>query len=370
MVLPKFHTLPVLLPLSWIYSGIMSLRNWAFDKGYLKETSFEDKVAIIGVGNLCAGGAGKTPHIEYLIRLLQREGIGPIAVLSRGYKRQTAGFVLAKQGMSALSLGDESFQLFRKFPDVLVCVDEKRVRGVKKLLELENPPKVILLDDCFQHRYIKPGLNICLSSYHRILYEDHVIPAGLLREKQEGLERADIVIVTKCPKALRDEEESDILCHMPTTSSQPIFYSGYRYGNIYNLATEQPTEVDPRREVLIVTGVADPTVMVNYVEKHFRLLDHMVYSDHHRFSYDDVRDMRKRLDNVNRDGFCTNSSGEKPIIITTEKDASRLMDMKSIKEDFKERVFYLPTEVFFLKNHEELFNQKVLDYVRKDRTNG
>ena len=370
MVLPKFHTLPVLLPFSWIYSGIMSLRNWAFDKGYLTQTSFEDKVAIIGVGNICAGGAGKTPHIEYLIRLLQREGIGPIAVLSRGYKRQSSGFVLAKPGITASRLGDESYQLYRKFPDLIVAVCEKRVVGVEKLLQLEEPPRVILMDDVYQHRYIKPGLNICLSSYHRILYQDYVIPAGLLREKAKGLNRADLVIVTKCPKALRDEEESEIMGHMPTTNFQPIYYSGYRYGKLYNLGTGLPTDVDPRREVLIVTGVADPKVMVEFVEKHFRLLDHMIYSDHHRFSYSDVRDMQNRLDNVNRDGFCTNSSGEKPIIITTEKDAARLMDMKSIKDEFKERVFYLPTEVFFLKNHEELFNQKVLDYVRKNRTNG
>ena len=370
MVLPKFHTLPVLLPFSWIYSGIMSLRNWAFDNGYLPVTSFEDRVPIIGVGNICAGGAGKTPHIEYLIRLLQREGIGPIAVLSRGYKRQSSGFVLAEPGMTATRLGDESFQLYRKFPDVIVAVDEKRVHGVNKLLQLETTPRVILLDDAFQHRYIKPGLNICLTSYHRIIYQDSVLPAGLLREKEKGMERADIVIVTKCPKSVRDEEESDIQCHMPTTNFQPIYYSGYRYGKLYNLATGLPTDVDPRREVLIVSGVADPTVMVNYVEKHFRLLDHMAYSDHHRFSYSDVRDMHKRLDKVNSDGYCTNSSGEKPIIITTEKDAARLMDMESIDEDFKQRVFYLPTEVFFLKNHEELFNQKVLDYVRKDRANG
>ena len=370
MVLPKFHTIPVLLPLSWIYSTIMSIRNWAYDSGYLHQTSFEDQVPIISVGNICAGGTGKTPHIEYLIRLLQREGIGPIAVLSRGYKRQSTGFVLAQPGMTALKLGDESFQLYRKFPEVLVSVDEDRVHGVKKLLSLEHAPKVILLDDAFQHRSIKPGLNICLSSYHRILYQDHVIPAGLLREKPEGLHRADMVVVTKCPKNLRDEEVNEIVCHMPTTPTQAIYYSCYEYCELTNLATGLPTKVDPRREVLIVSGIADPTVMVNYVEKHFRLLDHMAFSDHHRFTYDDVREMRKRLEQVNSEGYCTNNSGEKPIIITTEKDASRLMDMKSIKDDFKERVFYLPTEVIFLKNHEELFNKKVLDYVRKDRKNG
>ncbi len=369
MVLPKFHTLPILMPFAWIYSGVMALRNWAFDQDYLHETSFEKRVAIIGVGNLIAGGAGKTPHIEYLIRLLQSEQIGPIAVLSRGYKRESSGFVQAKPGISALKLGDESLQLYRKFPNVIVAVDEDRVHGVKKLLSLEEPPKVILLDDCFQHRYIKPGLNICLTSYHRILYQDHVFPAGLLRESAQGIHRADIVLITKCPKSLRDEEENEILAHMPTHEGQPMFYSGYRYAKLYNLATGEPTDVDPRREVLVVTGVADPTVMVNYVEKHFRLLDHLAYSDHHHFTTSDIKEMRTRLDNVNNQGYCTNNSGEKPIIITTEKDAARLVDMKSLKEDFKERIFYLPTEVFFLEKHGEKFNQKVLDYVRKDRSN-
>jgi len=369
MVLPKFHTLPILMPFAWIYSGVMALRNMAFDKDYLHETSFENRVPIIGVGNLVAGGAGKTPHIEYLIRLLKREGIGPIAVLSRGYKRESSGFVLAVPGITALKLGDESFQLYRKFPDVIVAVDEDRVRGVKKLLALEEPPHVILLDDCFQHRYIKPGLNICLTSYHRIIYQDHVIPAGLLRESPSGIHRADIVLITKCPKNLRDEEENEIVAHMPTNAGQPLLYSGYQYGKLYSLSTGEPVDVDPRREVLVVSGVADPTVMLNYVEKHFRLLDHMSYRDHHRFTYSDIHDMRTRLDNVNNQGYCTNNSGEKPIIITTEKDASRMMDLKKLKDDFKDRVYYLPTEVFFLDKCGEKFNQKVLDYVRKNRSN-
>lgn len=369
MVLPQFHTIPILMPFAWIYSGVMALRNWAFEKDYLHETSFEDRVAVIGVGNIVAGGAGKTPHIEYLVRLLQHAGIGPIAVLSRGYKRESTGFVLAKPGISALKLGDESFQLYRKFPDIIVAVDEKRVHGIERLLKLDEPPKVILLDDSFQHRYIKPGLNICLSSYHRIIYQDHVIPAGLLRESPRGMHRADVVLVTKCPKALREEEENDLLARMPIQLGQKLLYSGYKYGTLCNLATGLPTEVDPRREVLVVTGVADPTVMLNYVEKHFRLLDHLAYGDHHAFTTSDLKDMRTRLDSVNNQGYCTNNGGEKPIIITTEKDAARLVDMKSLRPDFKERIYYLPTEVFFLGDHGEKFNKIVLDYVRKNRTN-
>ena len=370
MVLPKFKTFGILAPFSWIYSGVMGVRNWAFEKGYLKQESFEDRVAVICVSNLAAGGTGKTPHIEYLVRLLQREGIGPVAVLSRGYKRQSKGFVLAQEGISSTQLGDESFQLFRKFPELIVAVDEKRVRGIRKLLALDEPPKVILLDDAFQHRYVKAGLNICLTSYHRIIYRDKVIPAGQLRESPKGIRRADMVIITKCPGALRLEEETEITSKLLTNFEQPVLHSSYRYGRLINLQSMRPVDLDPRLQVLIVSGIADPTDMENYIQKHFRLLDILSFGDHHRFTSADIRQMEKRLDSVNEMGYCTNNSGERPIIITTEKDAARLVDHKSVSEELKQRIYYLPTEVFFTEGHEQMFNNKILDYVRKDRTNG
>jgi tetraacyldisaccharide 4'-kinase len=367
MVLPKVHTMPLLLPLSWIYRGIMALRNWAFDTGKLSVTSFEDRVAVIGVGNLVAGGAGKTPHIEYLVRLLQRENIGPIAVLSRGYGRQSHGFQKAGPGTTVRRLGDESYQLFLKFPDITVAVDEKRVRGIKKLLAEENPPKVILLDDCFQHRYVKPGLNICLTSYHRILYADKVIPAGFLREAPIGLQRADMVIVSKCPDALRDEEVNEIAGHLPTTMSQPIYYSGYRYGQLVNLGSGEPTDVNPCSEVLVVTGIADPTMVLVYVEKHFRFVDHLHFGDHHSFSTSDIRQMESRLKRISEGGCLTQAKGVEPIIITTEKDAVRLYKHKSVSTDLKRRIYFLPTEVFFLKKYNKPFDAKIIEYVNKER---
>lgn len=369
MVLPKFKTFDILLPLSWIYSGAVSLRNWAFERGYLHQESFEDRVPVICVGNLAAGGTGKTPHIEYLIRLLQREGIERIAVLSRGYKRQSKGFVLASEDVSSLKLGDESYQLFRKFQDIIVAVDEDRVHGIKRLLSMPEQPSVILLDDAFQHRYVKAGLSICLTSYHRILYRDKVIPAGYLREPANGILRADLVVVTKCPPQLRDEEETEILSQLPVSHEQPIMYSTYRYGRLINLQSMRPVDVDPRVQVLIVSGIADPTDMENYVQKHFRLLDILSFGDHHRFTSRDIREMEQRLNSVNEQGYCTNSSGEKPIIITTEKDAARLVDHKSVSSELKQRIYYLPTEVYFLQDHENKFNKKILDYVRKNRTN-
>ena len=364
MYLPNVKTMPILAPLSWLYGLGVWIRNRRFDSGSLKETSFEDKVAVISVGNLVVGGTGKTPHTEYIVRLLQRHGIAPVAVLSRGYKRQSKGFVLAEPNTPATRLGDESYQMHRKFPNIIVAVCEKRVKGIKKLLALPEPPKVIVLDDAMQHRYVKPGLNICLTSHNRILYKDMLLPAGRLREPMENVKRADLLVVTKCPGGLREEEEVDILGKIPT-NGQPVLYSAYRYGRLISLDSGLPCDMDHATDVLVVTGISDPSVLHNYVEKHYRLLDHMIYSDHHRFSTKDIKDIQNRLDNMNDMGFCTRAKTS--IIITTEKDASRLVEHPSVSPELKKRIYYLPTEVYFLQNHAEKFDKMVLDYVNKER---
>lgn len=366
MYLPKVRTYPLLLPFSWLYAMVVNIRNWMFDHGKLRQESFEGRVPVICVGNIAVGGTGKTPHTEYLVELFRREGIGPVAVLSRGYKRQSKGFVLAVPGINASKLGDESYQLYRKFPDVMVAVDADRPHGINKLLALPTPPAVVILDDAYQHRYVKPGLSICLTSYNRILYKDSMLPAGRLREPGSNVRRADIVIVTKCPPALRSEEETEITGNMPTTLTQPIYYSAYRYGRLVNMATGLPTEIPATSQVLIVAGIADPTVMENYVHTHFRLLDKLIFGDHHSFTPADISKIKQRLESVNVDGYCTNDSGLKPVIITTEKDAARLVDNPNLAEDVRNRIYYLPTEVYFLQKHEQAFDKAVLDYVRKN----
>lgn len=365
MYLPKVTTIPALAPISWLYGLGIWARNWMFDHGKLQQKSFEDQVAVICVGNLAVGGTGKTPHTEYLVRLLEQNGIGPIAVLSRGYKRTTKGFLLADPSVSSSRLGDESFQLYRKFPNLIVAVCEKRPEGIRRLLELPTPPKVIILDDAMQHRYVKPGLTICLSSYNRILYKDRLLPMGRLREPAANVNRADVLVVTKCPQ-LRQEEDTEIQGYMPT-SGQPILYSAYRYGKLINLETGQPTDVDHTSEVLIVVGIADPSVLQSYVQAHYRLLDILNFGDHHHFSNKDIQKMQQRLDSVNESGFCTNHSGSQAVIITTEKDASRLVDHPAITPEFRKRIYYLPTEVYFLQNHDKRFDQLILDYVNKPR---
>lgn len=366
MYLPKVKTFAALAPISWLYGLVVWSRNWMFDHGKLRQESFEDKVAVISVGNLAVGGTGKTPHTEYIVRLLKRNGIGPIAVLSRGYKRVSKGFLLATPSVSSSKLGDESAQLYRKFPDIIVAVDEDRPDGIRKLLSLPEPPKVIILDDAMQHRYVKPGLNICLTSHNRILYKDRLLPMGRLREPAHNVKRADLVLVTKCPGALRQEETMEITGNMPTTN-QPILYSAYRYGQLVNLETGEPTEVDHRSQVLIVTGIADPAVLQNYVQTHYRLLDAICFADHHHFTNKDIQRMQKSLDNINVDGYCTNHSGLQAVIITTEKDASRLIDHPAVTAELRKRIYYLPTEVYFLQNHEKKFDKIVLDYVNKKR---
>lgn len=351
------------------------MRNKLFDMGQKPSISFEDHVPVICIGNLAVGGTGKTPHTEYLVDLLHRNGIGPIAVLSRGYKRHSKGFQVALPRQNAASdgkvtaqlLGDESYQLYRKFPHLIVAVDSDRVHGIAQLLQLPEPPSVILLDDAMQHRYVKAGLTICLTSYSRILYKDMMLPAGRLREPASNVTRADLVIVTKCPGALRREEETEITANLPTRLDQPIFYSAYRYGNLVNLATGGPCEIPHSTEVLIVAGIADPKVMEDYVHKHYRLLDIFTFGDHHHFSDKDIQNIRQRLDDVNGQGFCTTDSSSKAVIITTEKDAARLVDHPAVTDDLRQRIYYLPTEVFFLQKQDEKFDRIVLDYVCRNR---
>lgn len=373
MYLPKVNNFTILAPFAWLYGLGVWVRNKMFDTGHKISISFEDHVPVICVGNLAVGGTGKTPHTEYIVDLLHRNGIGPIAVLSRGYKRHSKGFQVAMPrqedapidpNINASLLGDESYQLYRKFPFLIVAVDADRVHGIRQLLTSQLPPRVIILDDAMQHRYVKPGLTICLTSYSRILYKDMMLPAGRLREPASNVTRADMVIVTKCPGALRREEETEITANLPTTLEQPIFYSAFRYGQLVNLSTGKPCEIEHSSEVLIVAGIADPKVMEEYVHKHYRLLDIFTFGDHHHFSDKDIQQIQERLDGVNASGFCSNDSGKKAVIITTEKDAARLVDHPAVTESLRKRIYYLPTEVYFLQKQEEKFDQMVLDYVQ------
>ncbi len=375
MFLPKVKNITLLAPLSWLYGLGVWTRNKMFDIGLKKSTSFEDIVPIICVGNLAVGGTGKTPHTEYLVNLLHRHGYGPIAVLSRGYKRHSEGYQVAlprkgretEKKITANLLGDEPYQFYRKFPYLIVAVDADRVHGINELLKLNTPPQVIILDDAMQHRYVKPGLTICLSSYSRIMFKDMLLPAGRLREPLANVSRADLIIVTKCPKALRSEEETEIVASIPTRIDQPILHSAYRYGMLVNLDTLEECDIDHSTGVIVVAGIADPKAMEDYVHTHYRLLDILNFGDHHNFSDKDIQTIKARLDEVGDKGCLSSDAGDKAVIITTEKDASRLVNHSAVNDDLRKRIYYLPTEVYFLKNYADKFEKIVLDYVKKPR---
>lgn len=376
MYLPKVRTWPLLLPFAWLYGLGVWLRNRMFDIGWLRSTSFEGRVPVICIGNIAAGGTGKTPHVEYIVRLLQAQNIGPVAVLSRGYKRKSRGFVLATEGIEPARLGDEPYQMHRKFRDLIVAVDTRRENGIRRLLALDTPPRVILLDDAFQHRYVRAGLSICLTSYSRILYKDLLLPAGRLREPAKGIRRADLVVVTKCPaRGLRDEEQVEVNGSLPTRLDQPIYTTAYRYGRLVSLLTNKPTDIDRKSLVLMLTAIADPSVMEQYVQTQYRLMDKMAFSDHHHFTAKDIAKIRRRLAAINEGGNCpmgekTAALADNAVIITTEKDAARLIRHTALDDELKARIYMLPTEAYFYdKKQEQTFHQTIIDYVTENTAN-
>lgn len=312
----------LLLPFSWLYGAVTDLRNLLYDRGFYRVRRFP--VPLIGVGNLTVGGTGKTPHIEYLIRLLEPDF--SLATLSRGYGRKTTGFRVATAQDTADTLGDEPLQLFQKFGrEVTVCVGEKRAEAIP--LITEKNPGIILLDDAFQHRPVQPGINLLLTDYNRPFFTDFSFPAGNLRERRHGARRADAVIVTKCPAdlppAIRSEWTRKISRY--TRSGTPVFFSSIRYGTPVPVTSGR---VFPEKEeIRLVSGLARPELFETYARKHFRVGDHLAFGDHHRYSDEDWR----RITAPGR------------ALLTTEKDVVKLRTFPQEKAG----LFYLPIEVYF-----------------------
>ncbi len=366
-----------LLPLSWIYGSIVRLRNWFFDIGLKKSQAFS--LPVISVGNITVGGSGKTPHVEYLIRLLQDKM--NVAVLSRGYKRKTRGYVLADNSTTMTEIGDEPFQMHQKFPDIQVAVDAKRVRGIQRLQEDEatKDVDVVLLDDAFQHRYVKPGINILLVDYHRLIIYDKMLPAGRLREPLSGKHRADIVIITKCPKDLKPMEFRVLTKAMHLYPFQKLYFTCINYDTLKGVFTgktwdtetwtqkaEDETEMaDPAlrglkdHNVLLLTGIASPKQMEHDLKPAVKSLTNLSFGDHHRFKGKDIDRINKTFE----------SMPEPRIIITTEKDAVRLRETDGLYEKVKESMYELPIKVSFMLEQEDNFNEKIISYVRKNSRN-
>ncbi|MGG6545642.1 UNVERIFIED_CONTAM: tetraacyldisaccharide 4'-kinase [Prevotella sp. 15_C9] len=354
-----------LLPLSWLYGLGVGIRNELFELGILKSRSFD--VPVISVGNLTVGGSGKTPHVEYLVDLLK--DYMQVAVLSRGYKRKSRGYVLADAETPMKMIGDEPFQMKRKYPDVYVAVDKNRCAGIDRLTtdEATQNTDVVILDDAFQHRYVTPGINILLVDYHRLIVYDKLLPAGRLREPLSGKHRADIVIITKCPKDLNPIDYRVLSKAMDLYPFQDLFFTTIDYKAL-NPVFEKEASKDlipltslAKFNVMLLSGIALPKQLEMDLEQYMGEKIPMVLSfpDHHAFKAKDVKMINASFAQMN----------QPKIIVTTEKDKARLLNLEGLDEEVRKNIYALPIKVNFMLEKGERFNEKILSYVRKNSRN-
>ncbi|MDI6049099.1 tetraacyldisaccharide 4'-kinase [Flavobacterium sp. XS2P24] len=335
----------LLFPFAILYGLITSIRNFLFDKGILKSYSFD--LPIIAVGNLSVGGTGKTPQIEYLIRLLSDKY--KVATLSRGYKRQSKGFILAEASSNAKIIGDEPFQFFQKFPSIQVAVDADRKNGIEQLLSQQEKPEVILLDDAFQHRKVKAGFYILLTSYGDLYSDDFMLPTGNLRESRSGAKRANVIIVTKCPFNLSLEQQYDIKNRLKVSEDQELYFTFIAYEDfIYSENRKINVNEIQSAAKLLVAGIAKPEPFFAYLQDTNDVC--LSFPDHHNFTDKDILEIKNLAQNN--------------IIITTEKDYVRLKGSLP-----SEQLFYLPIQSSFVSGSEN-FDKTIIDYVGTSTRNG
>lgn len=346
-------------PLSWIYGLVVVTRNFMFDIGLLKSTKFD--IPVIVVGNITAGGTGKTPVTEYLVKLLSEKF--RTAVVSRGYKRKTSGFILADKTSKPDEIGDEPYQIKRKFPDVILAVDEKRVRGIQKLCdEGTNRPEVFVLDDAYQHRYVTPDISILLVDYNNLIYEDRLLPLGRLREPLKAKDKAQIVIVTKCPKDITPMELRVITMHLSLYPYQTLFFSYMEYGDLMPVfpgAKKISAEELKETTALSLTGIASPVTFEEYSRSITNGIKTINFADHHKLTLKDYNTVSEMFEGI---------EDSKKIILTTEKDAVKMMNDSTFPSALKEYIYYIPMNIKLLKD-EEKFNNLIINYVTKNRSN-
>lgn len=334
----------LLFPIGLVYGLIVFARNKAFDWGWLRQTSFS--IPVIVVGNITVGGTGKTPITEYLIGLLHKKY--KIGLLSRGYGRKTKGVVYADAFSTAQLIGDEPYQIRSKFPEIETCVAEKRVLGAEKLLK--NPVDLIVCDDAFQHRYLKPSVAVVVIDFNRPLWNDCMLPAGELRESYSQINRANIVIVNKCSSNFSLEERDRYINKLRFNNKQNIFFTTIKYGvpiNISNPGLPFPDGLD----IVALSGIAQPKPFYEFLESRFNVIDKITFPDHHNFSDEELSMIAHRLHGKNID-FA---------IITTEKDASRLKLFSNFK--YSSQLWFLPIKIEFLFDEDVKFNNLIESYV-------
>lgn len=347
----------VLYPFSVIYGLITAIRNLLYDWKILNSKSFD--IHTICVGNLAVGGTGKTPHVEYLIKLLQTDF--KIAVLSRGYKRKTSGFIEATSTSTANDIGDEPLQYKTKHPQLTVCVDANRVNGVKQLLKFNQDTQVIILDDAFQHRALNCELKIVISEFTNLYINDSLMPSGYLRESKKGIERADIIIISKTPEKTTAVEIRNLIKDLKPLAHQRLFFSWLKYGELKGFQNPNET-LDTlndlfRYRIVLFTGIANSSPMVTYLKEYASEVKHLEFSDHYQYTIDDMNTIKQELNLID---------GGNKIIVTTEKDAMRLMDNNLLDIANTLPLYVLPIEIDF-KDKTEEFNETIINYARTNK---
>ncbi len=341
----------LLIPFAILYGSITTIRNLLFDFGIFKSKAFN--LPIISIGNLAVGGTGKTPHTDYIINLLKKEY--KVATLSRGYGRKTNDFLYVTTNSKADKVGDEPLQLKQKHPNCIVAVDKDRRKGIQKIINDHPNINVILLDDAFQHRWVKVGLNILLTTYTNLYTKDFMLPAGNLRESSKGAERADIIIISKCPKSTNPTEKKGISSSIKTHIQQKCYFSHINYGNYLPLFDSPAISNKKEQHINLITGIANPKPLLNFLEENQNLTHHK-FKDHHNFKEKEIVEIVKL--------FHKNKATKK-IILTTEKDAKRLIEFKSLLKDIP--IYYIPIEIE-IENTTD-FNKRITEYVANYKRN-
>jgi tetraacyldisaccharide 4'-kinase len=350
----------LLWPLALVYQAVTDLRNYLFDKKMIRSASFD--LPVISVGNLSVGGTGKTPHIEYILYLLKY--VYRVGTLSRGYGRKSHGFILADRNATARTIGDEPMIFRLKHPEAVVAVGEERVLAIPRML-LEHPDlDVILLDDAYQHRHLKPGLSILLTEYDNLFTRDKVLPAGWLRESAKHYHRADIIIVTKCPADISMADRAKIMDEINPFPYQHVFFSAIAYGDLYALFRDESHQVLltagelRRKDVILLTGIANSGKLVKYLEQKANKVYESTYKDHHNFDEYDLENIRETYSNI---------KSENKVIVTTEKDAVRLWPHRDWFLVNNIPIFVQPIRVRFIENDGAQFDADIIKYIELTR---
>jgi len=356
----RFNWRLLLTPFSWLFGLGVWTRNALCDSGLLHSTGFN--LPIISVGNITVGGTGKTPHVEYLAELLKEDC--NVATLSRGYKRSSRDFRMASADSSAREIGDEPLQIKQRFSDITVAVDRKRVNGVKKLMNLDPPVDVILLDDAFQHRSIKPGFSILLIDHSQPLDADRLLPAGNLRESPRHRKRANIIIVTRCPERMKPIERREIVNKMGPSIGQHLFFTTIRYGELVQvfpdaLNRDKNWFKENIGGVLIVTGIANPRPIRQYARGINTNIREITFPDHHRYRVKDLERIKTTFSELK-------NQWEQVLILTTEKDAMRLREHK-VNDELRDAFRAVRIHIHFLNDDKDNFDQQIRNYVNSNK---